>query len=186
MFRKHEEYRLQQSEFMAVERFVRLNDIFEPLSFEVEALYPEDLSMENPSVDLDVKEKRLRRSYSIKQKHNFLRSYAIAEQLLRARLGSEALIWKSDVITLASKLTGVPSSTLKDWLAAKSEIEELYENNKRLRKSKRLGAGRHPFFPASEKAVARLVRDRRKDSKLVSKRFVIKALRKEAWLFWRR
>jgi hypothetical protein len=70
MFRKHEEYRFQRSEFIAVERFIRLNDIFEPLSFEVDVPIPDAAPerTENILPDLEVKEKRLRRSYSIKQK----------------------------------------------------------------------------------------------------------------------
>src|SRR3546814_2757366 len=55
-----------------------------------------------------------------------------------------------------------------------------YENQKMWKRLRRIGGGRPPVFPLSEKNVAKLVKARREVCKLTSKSWVLDNVEKEA------
>lgn len=123
--------------------------------------------------------KRLRHSYSIKTKFKILDCLDKAEAVVKASLAADSPFFHSPVLEGVSRKTGVPISTLKDWVQKRDVIHEKYAS-KRARRRRRLGSGRLPSFPKAEEAVAKLVNDRRRECRIVSKSFVLKHLKIEA------
>lgn len=151
-------------------------DDFEPLPSIIEENEAE--SEVEPSAANKAVVKRF--SYSLKFKRHLLRKYNECEVLRKERLGPGQALFAVDVLTLTSECTGVPVSTIKDWIAARKEIMDRFEAHKLKRKLKRDGSGRKALFPAAEKIVAGLVRERRSECRLVSRQFVLKKLKEEA------
>lgn len=126
------------------------------------------------------KPKRQRHSYSIKKKYKTIELYMKTEVIIKSKLKDEDHMYSISVAEFVSNKTGIPINTLKDWVADKVSITATYTSEKRKRKLKRLGSGRKPLFPKAEKIVSDIVREKRKNCKLVSKRFVLKSLQAEA------
>lgn len=125
--------------------------------------------------------KRQRHSYSIKKKFKILQLYSQAQAVVKSKLSPEDPLFSISVVEYVSNTTGVPTNTLKDWIAGREAIESTYHTEKRKRKLKRSGSpGRKPLFPKAEKIVAERVRDKRKKCKLVSKRYILKEFQEEA------
>jgi len=99
--------------------------------------------------------KQLRHSY--KQKFHLLKDYDTAEARLSARLGPERGVFAVSVLDVVHRASGVPISTIKDWLKDKTRITATYLEGKAKRKLARLGSGKTPLFPKSEVIVANLV-----------------------------
>lgn len=123
--------------------------------------------------------KRLRHSYSIKSKFKILEVMDKAEAVVKASLAADSPYFLSPVVEDVSKKTGVPISTLWDWIHQKDSIREKYAT-KRLRRIRRVGSGRLAAFPKAEAIVRQLILDKRRLCKLVSKSFVLKHLKLEA------
>lgn len=123
---------------------------------------------------------RKRYSYTLKQKFKVLQALEKTEALVRASLADASLFFAVTVLDTVTRETGIPSPTLKKWVSAKDKIRETYLARKRARKSRRLGSGRTALFPKAEAIVTNLVRERRRECKLVSKAFVLKHLKLEA------
>lgn len=119
-------------------------------------------------------------SYTLKFKRSLLKKFDECERLRKERFGPGQALFAVDVLILTSECTGVPVSTIKDWVAARKEIIERFEAHKLKRKLKRDGSGRRALFPAAEKVVAELVRQKRSECRLVSRQFVLKKLKEEA------
>lgn len=131
---------------------------FEPLEPLVEeADEPQDAQPEQGPVL--GKPKKLRHSYTLKQKYLLLKQYGQAEETLRTRLRPEDFLCGVSVLDMVSKLSGIPPSTIQDWVNAKEKIVAEYTNEKRSRKKKHLGAsGRKALFPVAEANVKNKVR----------------------------
>lgn len=125
--------------------------------------------------------KRQRHSYPIKKKFKILQLYSKAQDVVKSKLSPEDPLFSISVVEYVSNKTGVPTNTLKDWIAGREAIESTYHTEKRKRKMKRLGSpGRKPLFPKAEKIVAERVRIKRRKCKLVSKRYILKEFQEEA------
>jgi hypothetical protein len=147
-----------------------------------EAVAPQDAQPE-PAHVLD-KAKKLRHSYTLKQKYRLLQQYAQTDETLRTRLRPEDFLCAVSVLEMVSKLSGIPPSTIQDWLNAKEKIVAEYTTNKRSRKKKHLGAsGRKALFPVAEANVKKKVKEMREKGKLVSKAFVLKTLKVYSLVF---
>ena len=123
--------------------------------------------------------KKLRHSYSIKQKVKFLLEMDNVEAEIKARMGPGAVYFAISLLEEVNKMTGVPIPTLKKWVGLK-EVLFAKHLQIRLRKVRKHGSGRPAVFPAAEALVASMIHDRRRLCRLVSKAFVLKQLKIEA------
>jgi hypothetical protein len=126
------------------------------------------------------KPKFLRHSYSIKDKYYLLKKIDEAENYVKSKLEDDQEYFTVSVLELVHRSSGIPISTIKDWIDDKENIRSLYEKDKLARSLKRLGSGRHARFPKAEGIVAEMVREKRRKCKLVSKSFILKTLKAEA------
>jgi hypothetical protein len=133
-----------------------------------------------PAAPFAPKPKLQRHSYSLKDKYTVLKQISKAEDYIKENLKPEEGFFMVSVLELVQRSTGIPLTTLRDWVAEGTTIRAKYEANKLARKLKRTGAGRKARFPVAEAAVAKLARDRRKACKLVSKSMILKNLKIEA------
>jgi hypothetical protein len=134
------------------------------------------------AMDLDPAPKAVkqRKSYSVKYKVNIIKKYDAVRQAM-VQKDSEANVTQLRVLTVIKLNTGVPVKTALKWLLKRDAIISRFDDKKRhVRKKKRIGSGRKPRFPLAEAAVARLVRERRSKSLVVTKRWVIKTFKAEA------
>jgi hypothetical protein len=176
---KHKiEYAEAQVRLAAAERLVQ-SSIFD---FEPLPTIPEESPEENgrDNNETPAKPKILRHSYSIKDKYRLLKDFEATEQRLKENLAPGDAIFAVSVLEIVHRASGVPISTIKDWLKEKNEITQKYLSDKKARRIKRMGSGKKALFPQSEKKVAEMVRDRRRACKLVSKAFILKNLKAEA------
>ncbi len=122
--------------------------------FDFTPLPPIPETPELPSATSDSGAKVLRHSYTIKQKYFLLKDYEAAEERLKTRLQPSDSLFSVSVRELVSRTSGVPISTIKDWLKSKSQIVATYNERLKLKRlKKRLGSGRHALFPKSEAKV---------------------------------
>jgi DDE superfamily endonuclease len=126
------------------------------------------------------KPKHLHHSYSLKTKFKTLEALDKAEAVIKASLSADSVFFAISLLQQVNHETGIPVSTLKDWVTQKNVIRTRYSGRKRDRKSRRVGSGRKALFPKAEVALALLVRERRQQCKLVSKEFVLRHLKLEA------
>lgn len=88
-------------------------------------------------------------------------------------------------VTLLSRVlsdsTGVPEINIFKWLAASAKLVGRYKADHLARKSKRApGGGRKPRFPSAEAIVGTQLKQRRKNSLVVTKSFAIRRFKEEA------
>src|SRR3546814_2172777 len=112
-----------------------------------EAIYLPQL----PIVDtpMQLKKKRLRHSFSLKFKVKDIASILEIQQ-------ANPQFHDKRVLRLASMASGVPISTLDKWMRKRAILLSDYENQKMWKRLRRIGGGRPPVFPLSEKNVAKL------------------------------
>lgn len=126
------------------------------------------------------KAKRLRHSYTVKDKYKVLKLLDDTEKRLRESLGTGNVYLTFSARDLVCRRTGVPMRTLRNWIDRKEGIRKVYDEQKRARKLRRLGSGRRASFPIAEGVVAQIVRERRQKGRMVSKAFILKNLKLEA------
>lgn len=153
--------------------------IFDFVPMETIGEEPDDMDVVESS-DTVEKSKKLRHSYTLKDKFKTVKALDDAETQLKAKLGPDKAYFVVSLHEIVSSRTGVPMRTLRDWIEKKDEIRKLYLEQKRARKVRKFGCGRKPLFPKAEGIVASIVKDRRKNCKLVSKAFILKNLKIEA------
>ena len=156
---------------------------FEPLEAIPEAPDDENIAAPAPTLGKSVEKPKVQRhSYTYKEKFRFLAEVDKAEIAIKAKLGADAVFryYQKSVLEEVENKTGVPQDTLKHWMRDKEQIRTVYLGDKLARKSKKRGSGRHPAFPKAEEAVAKTIREKRAQCKLVSKASVLKQFKLEA------
>ena len=139
-----------------------------------------DRSAEARQLEPLQKPKRLRHSYSIKQKYKVLHALDKTEEGIRAALADAADYYAGLTFDHVSRKTGIPITTLRDWVSDKETICKRHEEDRQNRRLRRVGSGRHALFPKAEAVVAALIREHRSQCKLVSKGFLLRQLKNEA------
>jgi len=105
-----------------------------------------DRSAEARQLEPLQKPKRLRHSYSIKQKYKVLHALDKTEEGIRAALADAADYYAGLTFDHVSRKTGIPITTLRDWVSGKETICKRYEEDRQNRRLRRVGSGRHAFI----------------------------------------
>lgn len=142
---------------------------------------PEAMDLDAVVAGPDTKGVMQRKAYSVKRKMQLLRIFDTIRASLLANEPARA-VTQLRVARIVERNTGVKVQTFNKWLLARAKIREAYEEKKRhLRGKKKIGkSGRPPLFPKAEEVVAKEVKERRKKSLVVTRKWTMKRFQEEA------
>lgn len=109
------------------------------------------------------------------------REQAVRSALAARRKVSPEKISMRSICFVISSNTGISPVNVFKWIASKEKLLTAFSEKKAARRAKRLGTpGRPPAFPKAEEAVGTEVRVRRLKNFIVTKKWMLSAVKKEA------